>query len=237
MYGNHKHFSAGILIGALLLACSTATQASPERVEQLVKTALDIDPNTKHGAALYAAQCKQCHGASAFGDAQKLIPALAGQRRAYIIKELADFTELERDATQMHSVVARKEVSEPQDWADVAAYLNGLKPTLTPQTGNGKYLSLGEASYRQWCASCHEDDGRGDDDGFIPSLRNQHYAYILQEMRALAASHRTNVEPDLILFMDSLATDEMEGIADYISRMSGPIKDRAQLRNDGSVGD
>ena len=55
-------------------------------------------------------------------------------------------------------------------------------------------------------------------------------------MRALAASHRTNVEPDLILFMDSLATDEMEGIADYISRMTGPIKDRARLHNDGSVG-
>jgi len=237
MYAKQKYASVRILIGAWVLAFGTLSHASPERVDQLVKTALDIDPNLKHGATLYAAQCKQCHGVSAFGDANKLIPALAGQRRSYLIKELADFTELERDATQMHAVVARKEVAEPQDWADVAAYLNGLKPTPTPQTGNGKYVSLGEASYRQWCASCHEDDGRGDDDGFIPSLRNQHYAYILQEMRALAASHRTNVEPDLILFMDSLAADEMEGIADYISRMSGPIKDRAQLRNDGSVGD
>ena len=137
--------------------------ASPERVDELVKTALDIDPNLKRGASLYAAQCKQCHGVSAFGDANKLIPALAGQRRAYIIKQLADFTELERDATQMHVIVTRKGVSETQDWADLAAYLNGLKPTPTPQSGNGKYVSLGEASYRQWCASCHEDDGRGDE--------------------------------------------------------------------------
>ena len=220
-----------------LLASGVESHASPERVDQLVKTALDMDANTKHGATLYAGQCKQCHGASAFGDATKLIPALAGQRRAYIIKELADFTELERVATQMHTVVARAQVSEPQDWADLAAYLNKLKPTPTPQTGSGKYLSLGEASYRQWCSSCHEEDGRGDDDGFIPSLRNQHYAYILQEMRGLAAAHRTNVEPDLILFMDGLATDEMEGIADYVSRMNGPVKDRAKLNDDGSVSD
>jgi cytochrome c553 len=214
-----------------------AVHASPERVDELVKTALDIDPNLKHGAALYAAQCKGCHGASAFGDAVKLIPALAGQRRAYIIKQLADFTELERVATQMHTVVARAEVNEPQDWADVAAYLNGLKPDPIPQSGNGKYFSLGEASYRQWCTSCHEEDGRGDDEGFIPSLRNQHYAYLLHEMRSLAASHRTNVETDLILFMDGLSSDEMAGVADYISRMHGPIKDRAKLRQDGSVGD
>jgi cytochrome c553 len=237
MHGLTKTFSLIILSGGLAMAFSTTGHASAERVDQLVKTALDIDPNAKRGAALYAAQCKQCHGTSAFGNANKLIPALAGQRRAYIIKELADFTELERVATQMHSVVARKEVNQPQEWADLAAYLNALKPTPTPQTGSGKYLSLGEASYRQWCASCHEDDGRGDDDGFVPSLRNQHYAYILQEMRALAASHRTNVEPDLVLFMDGLANDEMEGIADYISRMVGPIRDRATLRDDGSVGD
>ena len=237
MHGTINKFSACTLVGLLLMASSAVTHASPERVDELVKTALDVDANVKHGAALYAAQCKQCHGPSAFGNANKLIPALAGQRRAYIIKELADFTELERVATQMHAVVARKEVNEPQDWADVAAYLNGLKPTPTPQTGSGKYLSLGEASYRQWCASCHEEDGRGDDDGFVPSLRNQHYAYIVQEMRALGAAHRTNIEPDLILFMDGLATDEIEGIADYISRMNGPIKDRAKLRDDGSVGD
>jgi cytochrome c553 len=224
-----------VALGAL--AVSLGSHASVERVDELVKTALDIDPNTKHGAVLYAAQCKGCHGQQAFGDATKLIPALAGQRRTYIIKELADFTEMERVATQMHAVVARAEVNEPQDWADVAAYLNGLKPTPTPQTGNGKYLSLGEASYRQWCATCHEEDGRGDDEGFIPSVRNQHYAYLLQEMRALAASHRTNVEPDLILFLDGLANDEMEGIADFVSRMHGPMKDRAKLRDDGSVND
>ncbi|HEU4604587.1 MAG TPA: c-type cytochrome [Steroidobacteraceae bacterium] len=237
MSTSRKIFSIRTLSWLAAFAFSTAVHASPERVDQLVKTALDIDPNSKHGAALYAAQCKSCHGPLAYGDAAKLIPALAGQRRSYIIKELADFTELERAATQMHVVVARSEVSEPQDWADVAAYLNGLKPLASPQTGNGKYLSLGEASYQQWCTSCHEEDGRGDDDGFIPSLRNQHYAYLLQEMRGLAAMHRTNVDPDLSLFMDGLANDEMEGIADYISRMHGPVKDRAKLREDGTVGD
>ncbi len=219
------------------LGSATAVWASPERVDELMKTTLQLDPNVDRGAKLYRAHCASCHGADASGDAKKLVPALAGQRRSYLIKQLADFSELERTATQMHAVLAQKEVSEPQEWSDLTAYLNTVQPTAKPRTGTGEMLSLGEASYEQWCASCHGDDARGDDDGFVPSLRNQHYAYLLHQMRELASGHRFNVEADLVLFLDSLEADEMRGLADYLSRMHGPVRDRAQMRDDGFVGD
>jgi len=228
--------AAWICIAMMLIGTQLAL-ASPERVDELIKTALQLEPDLARGEHLYREHCKSCHGARALGYAPKLIPALAGQRRSYLIKQLADFAELERAATQMHVVVARSEVSEPQDWADLTAYLNQLPVTSMPETGNGEMVALGEAAYQQWCASCHGEDGRGDDDGFVPSLRNQHYAYLLQQMRALAASHRSNVEADLVLFIDSLDADEMRGIADYISRMRGPVRDRSKLRDDGTAGD
>lgn len=223
-------------LGSLMLA-SVGVRASPERVDQLVQTALQLDPKPDHGAALYRKNCSTCHGAAGYGDAVGVIPALAGQRQAYLIKQLADFAELERDATQMHNVVARRELSEPQAWVDLAAYINKLPGTSSPQTGYGEFVSLGEASFRQWCASCHEADGRGDDDGFVPSLRNQHYSYLIREIRSLAGGHRFNVDPELVLFLDSLDTDEITGLADYISRMKGPVRDRAKLRPDGQVND
>ena len=56
-------------------------------------------------------------------------------------------------------------------------------------------------------------------------------------MRGLAAGHRFNVEPELGRFLSSLQSDEMQGLADYVSRMQGPVRDRTRLRDDGTVSD
>ena len=224
-------------IAALAMLVGAPLHAATERAEEQMHNALEMDGNVQHGAALYRAQCANCHGVQAHGDAKRGIPNLAGQRRAYLIKQLADFVERDRITTQMHRVVQRAEVIEPQSWADVALYLNGLEPPKSVQTGSGKYLALGEASYSQWCATCHEDDARGDDEGFVPSLRNQHYDYLVKETRALSKGHRFNVEPELGRFLSSLEQDEVEGLADYLSRMHGSVKDRAKLNKDGTVSD
>jgi cytochrome c553 len=234
--GMNKGLLAFALSAAMITAASVVTGAV-ERVDELTLTALELDANAQRGAALYGQECAGCHGHEAHGAAQHDIPALASQRRAYIIRQLASFIERNRIATQMHKVVSREAVSEPQSWADLALYLNNLPPPKRSDTGDGKHLSLGEASYEQFCRSCHEEDGRGDDDGFVPSLRNQHYRYLLKEMRNLATGHRFNVDEDLVRFLRNLQADEMQGIADYLSRMQGPVRDRARMKKDGTVSD
>jgi cytochrome c553 len=225
------------MAAVVLLGCGPGAFASPTRVDQLVRTALQLDPNASHGAALYLQNCARCHGQGAIGDPRNVIPALAAQREAYLIKQLADFTELERESREMHAVVARSPLNEPQSMADVAAYLSHLPPVRAPETADGTGVELGEAVFQEQCASCHEEDARGDDDGFVPSLRDQHYSYLVREMRALAASHRLNVDADLVRFIDSLDTEEMTAVADYLSRLRGPVRDRAKLRDDGKVRD
>ena len=174
---------------ATLAALASATfiasplYGAPESVDELVHNALQLDVNPARGGEVYAKHCVRCHGQQAHGDPARNIPALAGQRQAYVVKQLADFSELERDSPDMHAVVSQAGLAEPQVWADVSAWLNALPPIAKPQRGDGRYLKLGEAIFREQCASCHEDDARGDDDGFVPSLRNQHYAYLLNEMR------------------------------------------------------
>lgn len=224
--GMNKGLMALTLGAAMIMAASVASAAA-DRVVELTMDALDLDANTRRGAALYNEECASCHGPEAQGAGQHDIPALASQRRAYIIKQLAAFSERDRIATEMHKVVSREAVSAPQSWADLALYLTNLPPPKGAHTGDGKHLSLGEASYEQFCRSCHEEDGRGDDEGFVPSLRNQHYRYLMKEMRKLAAGHRFNVDEDLARFLNSLKADEMQGLADYLSRMRGPVRDRA----------
>lgn len=222
-------------LAATALLFTASVFASPTRVDQLVRAALQLDPNIKRGGGLYEVHCARCHGQGAIGDSRNVIPALAGQREAYLIKQLADFAELERDGEAMHAVVSKAALDEPQVWADLAGYLSQLPFTRFPETADGEGVELGEAIFQEQCASCHEEDARGDDDGFIPSLRNQHYSYLVRQMRSLAASHRLNVDTDLVRFIDSLDTDEMTAVADYLSRLRGPVRDRATLRDDGTL--
>jgi cytochrome c553 len=230
----NQYWAAMLLASILCASTQHRAHASSEETEQQIRNALNLDAKRARGESLFRSECSSCHGRKALGDAERLIPALAGQRRAYLIKQLADFAEMERNAAQMHTVVRRAKIASPQAWADLALYLNSLPIPARSQTGNGLLLDLGEGSYKQWCAGCHADDGRGDDDGFVPSLRNQHYRYLLREMEAMAAGHRV-LDPELMRFLGSLTGDELVGIADYVSRLRGPIVDRARLRDDGSL--
>ena len=231
------HRTVRVAMAAAALLCGASAVASPTRVDQLVRTALQLDPNASRGAALYLQNCARCHGQGAIGDPRNVIPALAAQREAYLIKQLADFTELEREGPEMHAVVSRSPLNEPQSLADVAAYLSHLPPARALETSDGEGVELGEAIFQEQCASCHEEDARGDDDGFVPSLRDQHYSYLVRQMRSLAGSHRLNVDTDLVRFLDSLDTEEMTAVADYLSRLWGPARDRTKLRDDGKVRD
>jgi cytochrome c553 len=236
----HRALRALPAIGAVVILCVASAAplpASEQRVDDLVKTARSLDAEPKRGQSLFRAECVPCHGRGALGKPKRGIPALAGQRQAYVIRQLANFVEHDRDSDPMHQVVARERIKEPQAWADLAAYLNGLPVTKNPEHGDGALLEFGEGVFREQCASCHEEDARGDEDGFVPSLRNQHYSYLLKQMRALAENHRRNVDPNLVLFIANLKPDELTGLADYLSRLNGPVKDRLKMRDNGVVGD
>jgi cytochrome c553 len=226
-----------VSLAATLLCLHTSDHAvaSPLAVDEKVRNALQLDQSMENGKKLYAANCAQCHGPKALGSAVKVIPSLAGQRRAYLVKQLADFSEEERSSREMHAVVSQPQLASEQAWADMSGYLNSLPRASFPQTGDGRGLELGEAIYQDQCASCHEEDGRGDDDGFIPSVRDQHYSYLVRQMRSIASWHRLNVDADLVRYLDSLDTEEATAVADYLSRMRGPIKDRDKMNSDWTV--
>lgn len=233
--GRMRIVAANVLSAAALLMAMASASGSPARVDEMVRNALQLDANAARGETIYKKHCAGCHGAGALGNPREVIPALAGQRQAYLVKQLADFAELEREGDQMHAVVSKAAINEPAVWADLSFYLSSLQPARFPETADGSGVELGEAIYQEQCAACHEEDAAGDADGFVPSLRGQHYSYLVRQMRSLSASHRLNVDPDLVRFLDSFETDEITAVADYLSRLRGPARDRATLNDDGTV--
>jgi len=206
-------------IVALALVCSQTPAHAAGRVDELTQAALRLRADPAAGAIVYRESCAACHGVAGEGKAADFIPALAGQRARYIVKQLAAFSQRERDVPTMHAAIARKPLNAPQTWRNVATFVSGLSAAANVQTGRGEKILLGEAVFREQCSSCHGEDARGDDEGFIPALRNQHYSYLLREMQALAAGYHRSADPDLSRFLASIHEDEMRATADYLSRL------------------
>lgn len=220
---------------AMALSPPASAASAEERVDHRTQEALTMDAHPVRGKELYSEYCSRCHGGAGQGDSGKVIPALAGQRFNYLVRQLANFAGAERESSTMHGVAIQPAIDDPQEWVNIAAYLNRLSPPTDAQIGPGKAMQLGRGIFHEQCASCHGADASGDQDGFVPSLRHQHYAYLDEQMHKLADGYRHNADEDLVRFMRSFDDRDMRGTADYLSRLQGPGKIRNTMRQDGVV--
>ncbi len=228
---------AVLAVGGWAVAFTQASGAVTrgERVDDRTQAALAMDAHPQKGAEMFARYCSRCHGAQAQGDAGALVPALAGQRFAYLVRQLANFAGAERESNAMHRVVLQPQIDEPQSWIDLASYLNNLTPSAAAQVGTGEATALGRGIFHEQCAGCHGREASGDRAGFVPSLRHQHYDYLLKQMHQLAQGYRHNVDAELVLFMRSFDERDMRGTADYLSRLEGAGLAYKSMRDNGVV--
>jgi cytochrome c553 len=208
-----------VVLVALLANAGALAAVSTERLEQQARGALQLTADPERGRSLYQRYCASCHGAQAHGDLIRLIPALAGQRRAYLVKHVAELNDAERAAAHMHPKLDAAELAVPQSWVDLATYLQ-QRPALKVAASNDQQLvARGSRSYRRWCEACHGSAASGDDDKFVPALRHQRREYLLKEIRTVSATHRLSVRSEVMRVLDSLSTETTAGIADYVSRI------------------
>jgi cytochrome c553 len=226
-----------VIMAAIFALVSGEARASEEAVDRATQTALSLDAHPDRGAAQFTHYCAHCHGSQAQGDANHSVPALAGQRFAYLVRQLANFAGFERDSNTMHGVLSQLEWQGPQTWVDVAAFLNRAPLGNRTQTGDGAHVALGRGIFHEQCASCHRIDAHGDADAFVPSLRNQHYSYLVNQMHKLGEGRRHNVDEDLVRFLHSFDAKDMNATADYLSRLRGAGAVHKVMRNDGVVVD
>lgn len=208
-----------IACAVALIFISHSAAAQNHRAVEIIEQALARKPDVAAGANLFKEHCSTCHGERALGDASAVTPALAGQIPLYVIKQLVDMAEREREVPEMHRVVSRKELAQPQGIADVAAYVGQLSPNAAPEVGDGVQLAMGKRYYQGLCAFCHGEQGQGNEQHATPALRGQHYSYLLAQMRELANMHRYSVDVAIVEALDGLSFAQMQAVADYSARL------------------
>lgn len=186
---------------------------TPERAEVLRKVG-----DVERGKEAFRS-CRGCHKQDAFGRVDGSYPRLTGQYASVIIKQLTDIRAGTRFNPKMEPFISPDAVSV-DDIADIAAYLSTLTTVKENGKGPGDQLALGETIYSQrGCVKCHGSRGEGNGEKLYPALAAQHYSYLLREMEFIKTGARGNSHPDMVAALRDISTNDMEAVADYLSRL------------------
>ena len=153
--------------------------------------------------------CEACHGDKGTPADPKTIPTIWGQQQSYLMKQMRDFRNGERNSAIM-SPIARN-LAEG-DLRKVAAYFAAKTWPARQATAKAPSPPKGIAQ----CQACHQPNFEG---GMpAPRLAGLSYEYLVAAMRAFATEERTN-NLDMPRFMQMLSERERNAIARYLSAL------------------
>jgi cytochrome c553 len=216
-------------LAAVLVACGALAAAAEPRadapsgaadaaVARSLASALAIEGDVESGRELYR-RCAVCHLDNGAGRPDGVFPQLAGQHRSVLVKQLVDIREGRRTNPVMKPHA--RALLDEREIADVAAYVAALPVPEPLGRGEGRDLARGERLYRRDCAGCHGARGEGDAARFVPALADQHYAYLLRQIRAIAGGRRAKAHPDVERRVAEYSDAELKAVVDYASRLRG----------------
>ena len=151
--------------------------------------------------------CDACHGQNGMPTDPKTIPIIWGQQQSYLVKQLRDYRNGERDNPIM-SPIAKGLANE--DLRKIAAYFAAKSWPAQRATAAPPPAPSGIAQ----CQPCHQPNFEGGPPA--PRLAGLSYEYLVASMRDFAADERTN-NGDMPKFMQALTDSERDAMARYLA--------------------
>ncbi|MCZ6500711.1 MAG: c-type cytochrome [Gammaproteobacteria bacterium] len=164
--------------------------------------------------------CAACHGADG-NSVNPAWPRLAGQNQRYLIEQLEDFKEGNRQNPLM---TPQALMLSGQDISDLAAFYEAQI------SGHGEadaaLVPLGQKIYRAGvvdeaiipaCYACHGPNGRGVAPAGYPALGGQHAIYIEAQLRAFrSGARRTDPDQQMRNVAARLSDEEIIAVASFL---------------------
>jgi len=189
-----------------------------EKIEALHKKG-----DVKAGKEAYEV-CGACHLPSGAGRPDGTFPQLAGQHSTVLIKQMADIRAGLRDNPTMYPFAIT--LTDPQELADAAAYINSLCIPVNHGMYEGKdavaQIAKGKELYEKQCKECHMANGEGNKEKFYPVIAGQHYKYLLRQMTEIREGKRRNANPDMVKVIKPYTDDQLVAISAFQSSLSMP---------------
>jgi len=166
-----------------------------------------------------AQACAQCHGADGLGHGNALLPRLAGQREAYLLKTLEAFARGARHSGMMEPVAA---ALTPEARAALAREFAAMRPAAVSPAGQARGETIArEGIPAQRVPACVECHGPGAKRGKpeYPSLAGQPADYLelqltlFREQRRGGSDHAHLMQP----IAARLTPEQAREVAEYFA--------------------
>ena len=173
-----------------------------------------------------APPCSACHGEQGEGRPDAAYPRLAGIDGKYLLQQLNDFADKNRDNEIMHPIA--KSLTPDERIAVTSFYAALTTPTAAePKRPDDKVVAAGAALALRgdWskglpgCGQCHGPAGQGV--GVFPKLAGQNAAYITNELKAWKDGKRGNDPMHLMTGVVSKLDDgQIAAVAAYYASLN-----------------
>ncbi len=214
-----SHILRVMLTSLLVIAQPSVAQGTIQAVYQ-VEEAIHLSPDIDNGREVYRL-CAVCHMPEGWGTENGYYPQIAGQHSTVIIKQLADILARNRDTPTMFPFTLLQNL-QPQEFADVAAYLSQLPMTRNNGLGPGIDLDHGRKLYEENCVDCHGRKGEGIEKEYMPLIQGQHYNYLLRQFEWIRKGKRRNADEEMVEQIQGFTDRDISAIMDYTSRLKPP---------------
>jgi cytochrome c553 len=225
--------SLPLFIAILLLVAPIYNAQAERQATDKITIELEFVPDLDDGRKTFGV-CARCHLPEAWGHPDGTYPQLAGQHVNVLMKQLLDIRNGTRQSSLMYPFVQQRTIGGYQDLANVVAYISTLPMNPDHNKGpwkkNTKEYNDGKGIYQEHCASCHGDNGEGNNELAYPRLHGQHYQYMIQQLKRVKNGLRT-VNPAMTSVIEHLDFDQVEKAINYVSHLPVPESDLAESPN------
>ncbi len=123
-------------------------------------------------------------------------------------------------------------LTDPQEVADLAAFLATLEPSKENGKGSGLLLEQGRALYEQHCVVCHGRHGEGEGSLFFPRLTGQHVKYVRRSLTEVKEGTRRNANATMQKVLQDFSDKDLDALADYVSHLQAEASEKRTGRAD-----
>ncbi|MGD8587263.1 MAG: c-type cytochrome [Chromatiales bacterium] len=160
--------------------------------------------------SMLANTCAGCHGTDG-ASAGDIMPIIGGLEKEYLYAVLSEYKTGERDSTIMGRIA--KGYSDNELKA-IASYMASKPWVSSPVKTNAKLVAQGKVIHEKQCKTCHEDNGRVQEDE-APRLAGQWPDFTLLYLEDCRSKGRRCQPRKMGSRVMKLSDEELEAMAQF----------------------